>query len=436
MVPALRDEKIGLKGWGRHDSRQVSFLNSHLFFVATLMSSNDTDGLVLVVDDQPRNLGLVKAALTRDGFEVVTAENAQDALRWLAERTPDLILLDVMMPDMDGFQLCERIKESPATHDIPVIFLSGDDNHGSIRTGFKSGGVDYVTKPFNKEELLARVRTHVELRRAHQRHAEQLIERNRMLKLIANEWHQPLQRLVLTTGKMKELCQDMDEDMASVLAGETTSAERMLASIETFLQMRSVAGDDEGAENNNDSFTSDDLSRMLGRWYATAKRKPVQIVLKDSARGAPLPDVYFMARQIVDAVLANAIAYTPAGGRVQVLIFRDSAKVVVQVSDSGPGFPKDYVKRPFQPYLKTGRLRKQNGQRPSTPAALGIGLAAAKRAADRIGATLTISNEPESGARVRITLPILKKASVQQHPTTPAVIAPPARVKVEKAEKV
>jgi two-component system sensor histidine kinase/response regulator len=375
------------------------------------MSSNDSDGLVLVVDDQPSNLGLVKTALSRDGFEVETAGDATTALRWLAERTPDLILLDVMMPEMNGFELCSQIKKNAASQDIPVIFLSGDDHQGSIRTGFKVGGVDYVTKPFNKEELLARVRTHVELRRAHQRHAAQLIERNQVLKLIANEWHKPLQRIVLTTAKMKSLCGNLDEDTAALLANEATSAERMLASIEAFLQLRAVDGDEHaGDEVRDEVFTSDDLSRMMGRWYATAKRKPLEIVLRDTARGTPLEGGYFMARQIVDAALQNAINYTPTNGRVKVSISKEGNRVLMTITDNGPGFPANYLNQPFQPHMQHNGATVKDKK---VKATLGIGLAAAKRAADRMGAHLTIGNGADEGAVVKIAFAVTKKVRSQ-----------------------
>lgn len=376
------------------------------------MRSNDTEGLVLVVDDQPRNLGVLKTALTRDGYEVEVASDGSTALRWLSERRPDLILLDVMMPDMNGFELCGRIKEDSNLQDIPVIFISGDDHQGSIRKGFKVGGVDYVTKPFNKEELLARVRTHVQLRRAHLRHSAQLIERNQVLKLIANEWHRPLQRIVLSTAKLTALCKELDKETASMFAEEVISAERMLASIEAFLQMRGVDGVDDEGGMLEEGFTSDDLNRMIGRWYVTAKRKPLDIVMRDTARGAELGEVFFMARQMVDPVLDNAIQYSPVNGKVLVNITREANSVVMQVTDSGPGFPQNYLDQSFQPWVSLhGQTTLRGGDRHSGKnGKLGIGLAAAKRAAERIGAGLEIGNSAEGGAVVKMTFPIVKKA--------------------------
>ena len=117
--------------------------------------------VVLVVDDTPDNLGVLFDHLGRAGFEVLVAEDGESALRRVALARPDLILLDVVMPDMDGFATCERLKLDPVSGDIPVIFMTAlTDTIDKVR-GFEVGAVDYVTKPFQLEELLARLRTHL-----------------------------------------------------------------------------------------------------------------------------------------------------------------------------------------------------------------------------------------------------------------------------------
>ena len=117
--------------------------------------------VVLVVDDTPDNLGVLFDLLGRAGFEVLIAEDGESALRRVALARPDLILLDVVMPDMDGFVTCERLKQDPVSGDIPVIFMTAlTDTIDKVR-GFEVGAVDYVTKPFQLEELLARLRTHL-----------------------------------------------------------------------------------------------------------------------------------------------------------------------------------------------------------------------------------------------------------------------------------
>ena len=123
--------------------------------------------LILIVDDVPRNLQLLAAILKEENkYEVAAATSGAGALKIVDNVLPDLILLDVMMPEMDGFQVCQRLKASPSTRDIPVVFLTAKAGLKDIVKGFQLGGVDYITKPFNGTELLARVQTHIELKQS------------------------------------------------------------------------------------------------------------------------------------------------------------------------------------------------------------------------------------------------------------------------------
>jgi len=118
---------------------------------------------ILIVDDEPMILKLVGTHLSKQGYQYLEARSGEEALRRAAER-PDLILLDIGMPDIDGFETCRRLKENEATRDIPIIFLSGDQTPNTKAMGLESGGVDYVTKPFDARELLARVNSQLTLR--------------------------------------------------------------------------------------------------------------------------------------------------------------------------------------------------------------------------------------------------------------------------------
>ncbi|HSJ04523.1 MAG TPA: hybrid sensor histidine kinase/response regulator [Verrucomicrobium sp.] len=356
-------------------------------------SGSVSTGLILVVDDQVRNLQMVKGVLTQSGFEVITAASGQEAMFCLAARTPDLILLDVIMPGIDGFEVCRQIKSNRATQDIPVIFLSGSSDQPSIMKGFETGGVDYVTKPFNKSELLARVHTHVELLHAQRRHATQLQDKSRTLGIIAEEWHQPLQRIALLT---KQLTSHVGTRDAVLVNEATTQLERMLLSVERFLQAQSLqeAGDS-GSSAMPERLTSN-LETLAGRWYLTAKRKCVDLRIQASASDSNVAASPFAARQIVDALLSNAINYTPRDGFISVYVNRSADLVNLLVEDNGEGFPHEYLRNPFQPHVKPASAGAQ------TPS-LGLGLAAAKRTADRIGASLSITNSPAGGARVSVT---------------------------------
>lgn len=120
--------------------------------------------LILIVDDNPQNLQFLGKLLTENGYGLCIAQSGQEALEFVKNKMPDLILLDVMMPEVDGYEVCRRLKNQQRLKHIPVIFLTAKAETEDIVKGFAVGGVDYVTKPFNSVELLARVKTHVEIK--------------------------------------------------------------------------------------------------------------------------------------------------------------------------------------------------------------------------------------------------------------------------------
>lgn len=133
--------------------------------VSVSLGSNE-QALILIVDDVPVNLQALESILQTRGFRVVKANNGEQALEAVADEKPDLILLDVMMPKMNGYEVCQHLKDNPATSKIPVIFLTGRNDSYSVIKGFASGALDYVVKPFHAPELLARINTHLELKRS------------------------------------------------------------------------------------------------------------------------------------------------------------------------------------------------------------------------------------------------------------------------------
>lgn len=123
----------------------------------------DKKTLILAVDDNARNLQFLGKLLSDNGYEVGMAQSGAQAMNFVAKNEPALILLDIMMPVMDGFEVCESLKSAYATRHIPIIFLTAKTDARDVVKGFDMGGVDYVTKPFNPPELLARIRTHIEV---------------------------------------------------------------------------------------------------------------------------------------------------------------------------------------------------------------------------------------------------------------------------------
>lgn len=124
---------------------------------------------ILIVDDTPKNIQVLGTILKKEGYQIIAAQNGLQALGTFAKIIPDLILLDVMMPELDGFETCKRLKADEQTRDIPIIFLTARTETEDVVNGFELGAVDYVTKPFNSHELLSRVSTHLQLKAAREK---------------------------------------------------------------------------------------------------------------------------------------------------------------------------------------------------------------------------------------------------------------------------
>jgi DNA-binding NtrC family response regulator len=170
---------------------------------------------ILIVDDTPANLDLLCQILEAQHYRVLAVPNGEVALRVAAEAVPDLILLDVMMPEMDGFEICQQLKANPATASVPVIFISASDEADSLLRGFQSGGVDYITKPFRAEEVLIRVGTHLKISRLAreligkneqlERRSVELVEANETLRLEIRKREQAENALQVADGQLSAL---------------------------------------------------------------------------------------------------------------------------------------------------------------------------------------------------------------------------------------
>ncbi|MBW4426598.1 MAG: hybrid sensor histidine kinase/response regulator [Nostoc desertorum CM1-VF14] len=164
------------------------------------------DNLILVVDDTTTNLEIVFDILTKVGFEVTTETTGEKAIEQVERRLPDLILLDVMMPGIDGFETCKRLKQNSATCDIPIIFMTANSDTDSKVKGLNIGAVDYITKPFHEEELLARIKTHLQLRNLTKTLEKRVTERTGALSRALKDLQESQLQLV-QTEKMSALGQ-------------------------------------------------------------------------------------------------------------------------------------------------------------------------------------------------------------------------------------
>jgi len=178
---------------------------------------------VLIVDDTKANVDVLVETL-RDHYKVSVAMNGEDALRAISRNRPDLVLLDIMMPGMDGFEVCARIKENPETAETPVIFISALDESDSKTTGFAHGAVDYVTKPFDADEVKARCRAQLEIVVLRKELAEALKRQEDLSVRIGKDLQQPLRDIVQLAHELSREEEEDEEILMQLLVSLSKTA--------------------------------------------------------------------------------------------------------------------------------------------------------------------------------------------------------------------
>ncbi|MEN3942219.1 response regulator [Prosthecobacter sp. SYSU 5D2] len=356
-------------------------------------------GVVLVVDDQMQNIQVVGTVLTREGYEVIPATSGVQALQRIAARLPDLVLLDVVMPDMDGFAVCKRLRDHPDTAGLPVIFVSAANDSETIVRGLEAGGVDYITKPFNKAELLARVRTQVDLQRARETTSRILRERENIVSMVAHDLKNPLGAIRFSAQTLMELPPEKYSTANDLTSHIVTTCDQMLKFIDRFLNNRAQEADRD--RMNTVHITTAQLKEMLSAWYPTAKRKNTTLSVRLPDEPLLASGDLFTVRQVVDNLMSNAVKFSPLGSQIVSRIHPKDGHLFIDIEDEGPGFTDSDLARIFQDYTRLSA--RPTGGESST----GLGLAIAKRGAARMGAELTIDNRPNrQGAIASLRLPL------------------------------
>lgn len=353
--------------------------------------------LILVVDDQTANIQAVGALLVQGGHDVMPATSGEQALQRCEQRTPNLVLLDMRMPGMDGFAVCAKLRENPRTSDVPVIFLTAAHEREMLVKAFESGAVDYVTKPFVATELLARVRTHLELKAARDHMAQLAQERAELTQVVAHDLKNPLAGILMATQTLAKASLSPAQSIA--LAGIGESANRCLAFIDDYLgrwgrseQRRAV----ECAPMLIKPILQDSIAAL--RPLAEAEGQTLHLSMKDD------PEVMANAlsvRHIVDNLISNAIKYGGKPGAIEVeAVVGRSGMLRVSVSDTGPGVPQDQQGKLFKRFVK---LPGQEVAHSS-----GLGLAISREEAERMQGHLWYDDRDGGGSRFSLALPLVE----------------------------
>ena len=290
---------------------------------------------ILIVDDTPANLSVLAECLAGAGFSLLVAEDGEDALALTSRAVPDLILLDVMMPGIDGFDTCRRLKERAETRDVPVIFMTALTDTAEKLKAFSAGAVDYITKPIQHEEALARIHTHLTIRRLRRELEQQLALKERFMRIASHDLRNPL-CLILMSGELARR-KGAPAEIAEYLESIHASARQMRGIIDTFLNLRRTGGEAAPSGRCDLNLLA---TAVVGQHEPLAEQKEIALSL---ALAETLPGVRADAGLIYQALanyVSNALKFTPRGGRVTLRTREAGLRLRMEVADSGPGVPE------------------------------------------------------------------------------------------------
>ena len=367
---------------------------------------DNINNLVLIVDDNPHNIQVLAAVVNQCNYKSGFAMNGRQALDFLEENIPALILLDVMMPEMNGYEVCQEIKKKKQFQDIPIIFLTARSDKEDIIKGFEVGGVDYITKPFNNMELKMRIRNHIELTQS----KNKLLELNKKLEksnatkdkffsLIAHDLRGPI-------GNLNQYINFIIDDLESI--GNTTL-------IEDFKILKTVAK------------TSYELLESLLIWASSQKGildyRPTisnfyqlvqsnidlfkQVVEKKqiTVKNDLDPDLqclfdYNMINSVVRNLLNNALKYTQENGEIMVSASKENQSVTISIADNGTGMSQLVIDSLFEIDVKTFSKEGTHGEKGS-----GLGLILCKEFIDKHNGKIWVESEVGKGSKFKFTIP-------------------------------
>ncbi|MFT4641150.1 MAG: two-component system sensor histidine kinase/response regulator [Verrucomicrobiales bacterium] len=358
---------------------------------------NDTSKipLVLVVDDQERNIQMVESTLAERGYAIIPATSGEVALERLQTKRPDLILLDILMPDMDGFEVCRKLQANPDTADIPVIFLSAADEQDIIIRALEAGGADYVTKPFNKAELLLRVQTHVELADARERMQDLLDMREEFISILAHDLKNPLSSIRFGAQWLTEKGEQLPASAQKISTSILDSSNQMFEFIENFLSEKSEARGTLSVDLQSLDLV-EACKASLKRHEAAAVNKRIRMRF-DKPEGAVMAHADTQAlAHLLDNLISNALKFSARDKEVSVRIDHANGIPSLAITDQGPGFtPEDRD----QLWMRFVRLSaKPTAGETST----GLGLSIVKRLVEMMHADIALESVPGDGATFRI----------------------------------
>lgn len=300
---------------------------------------------ILIVDDNLKNLQITGKVLRDEGYQISVASSGANAIMQVAEFKPDLILLDIMMPEMDGFEVMEKLKAAELTAYIPVIYLTARNQTEDLVSAFKSGGVDFINKPFVKEELLARVRTHVELYESRRRIIDMNQTRDKLYAVIAHDIRAPFSAIIQTLelfNENAELSKAEFNRLLGMLYERSIKTYDLLTNLLDWTRVKS------GKINlRKVSLSISDLvDYNVVLLSQAAEMKQIDITNTIDPTIKINIDENSLST-IIRNLINNAIKFTPNGGKILISVDLDHEFVTINVSDTGVGMSPKSIRKIF-----------------------------------------------------------------------------------------
>jgi signal transduction histidine kinase len=365
----------------------------------------------MVVDDTPSNIQTVGAVLRTQGYRIIAVRCGEDVFPALEQHTPDVILLDIFMPDIDGIEVCRRLKASPSFAAIPVIFLTALSEEEHILKGFEAGGVDYITKPFNASELLARVKTQLEIVHARSIILQQNAELRRLHEVkndfIGMAAHDLRVALTSIQG-LAEILWKQEKPTEKVQYFSKIifeSAQHLHEIVENLLNVHRIEA--QGLKPQRDVFdVVQTLHKMIRLFQPRAQVKSITLQLQTTLSSLLTSDDENMVGQIMENLLSNAIKYSPHGKAITIGLecqarpANTPPRIRLHVQDQGPGISKLEQQKLF------GKFARLSSKPTGSETATGLGLAITKALATALDGDVWCESELGNGARFVVQVPL------------------------------
>ncbi len=368
------------------------------------MSQSQSRSQILIVDDKVHNLKVLRELIEGHGHEARPVSSGRHALRAATRQPPDLILLDINMPEMDGYEVCRQLKADPTTAKIPVIFVSAlNESFDKVRA-FESGGVDYVSKPFQFEELLARIETHLQLSHTRRQLNESYRElqrletmRDDLVHMMVHDMRSPLMAIgTLASCLLEDLGEELEPEHREDLVDLSSASRRLVRMTNDLLDLRRLEEDQ--LPLNETTF---DLGEMVSLAAASVRGLDSTRVVKLHAEGSTLVRADAdLVRRVLENLIGNGLKHTAPSDPLHVELCTIEGEVRVEVRDRGPGVPSDSQERIFERYT-TVDLREERRYHSA-----GMGLAFCKLAVTASGGRIGVDSVVGDGSTFWFTLPL------------------------------